>query len=257
MKKIPLRVWFALIMGLVLLLAAGSMIYRLYINKSFINAYGAEDYDTAREEKLLFANFPEGFVPYYNLGNAAYKKGDYNLAVSRFGSALTQHPTGDKDCLIRINLALSLCNTIDFYNLDTQEKVDTALFVLYKARDVLLENGCATEEGDGHNADAQQLKEDIDRMIERLKNPDQSNQGDQDQDLGDNNDSDDGSQGNNENPSDKEKRIQNELEKNKKGALEDRRDQQGDLDKWSDYIGGGGDDDGDSGFGSDIEVDPW
>ena len=240
--------------GLLLLCFGGFMAYRLYANHSFVQAYNEEDYETEREEKLLFLNFPQGYIPHYNLGNAAYRQGDYNQAVARYNSALAQHPTGDKDCQIRINLALSLCNTIDFYSLDSQQKVDNALFVLYKARDVLLENGCATEDGDGHNADAQQLKEDIDRMIEMLKNPDQNNSG-QDQSNNDPN-QDDGSGGSGGNPSDREKRIQDELEENRKGALEDRRDQQGELDRWSDYIGGGGDDDS-GGLGSEKEVNPW
>ncbi len=256
MKKIPLGLWFALAFGLLLMIAGCFMSYRLYVNHNFVKAYEAEDYDITREEKLLFLNFPQSFIPYYNLGNAAYKEGDYNLAVNRYTNALAQHPTGEMDCQIRINLALSLCNTIDFYNLTTQEKIDTALFVLYKARDVLLENGCATDEGDGHNADAQQLKEDIDRMIEMLKNPDQTGNVNQDQNNN-NSDSNDGSQSGGGNPSDREKRIQNELEENKKGALEDRRDQQGDLDRWSDYVGGGSDDGMLGGYGSQEEINPW
>ena len=60
-----------------------------------------------------------------------------------------------------------------------------------------------------------------------------------------------------------EKRIQRELEENKKDALEDRKDQQDDLKKWSDYIGGdedgsgaGGDEDGE-GSGTGGQNNPW
>jgi hypothetical protein len=60
-----------------------------------------------------------------------------------------------------------------------------------------------------------------------------------------------------------EKRIQKELEENKKDALEDRKDQQDDLEKWSDYIGGdedgsgaGGDEDGE-GSGTGGQNNPW
>lgn len=107
----------------------------------------------------------------YNLGNASYKEGDYNSAVSYFSEAVKKNPSGEKDCLTRINLALSICNTIDFNDLDTKEKTDMAIGILKKAKAVLLENECASENGNGHNADAQQLKEDIDRTIAELENP--------------------------------------------------------------------------------------
>ncbi len=263
MKKIPLRIYFIGILGIVALVVAVMIMRRLYINHSFVNNYNMGIYDTEQEEKLLEFNFPQSYLPYYNLGNAAYKKGDYNSAIGYYNSALTMLPPEGKDCLIRINLALSMCNTINFYDLDTQEKVDTALFILYKARDVLTENGCASEEGhDGHNADAQQLKEDIDRMIEQLQNPEQNQQNnEQEQDSQSNNDSE-GSSGSNSGPSDKEKKIQGELEGNKKDALEERTEQQDDMDKWSSYSdgdedggSGGSEDDGSTGGGG--YVNPW
>ena len=265
MKKIPLKYYFIALIGIIVLIVAIMLGTRLFTNHSFVNAYYEGEYDTEEEEKLLNMNFPESYIPYYNLGNAAYKKGDYNSAIGYYNQALQNYPPEDKDCLIRINLALSLCNTIDFYNLDSQEKIDTALFVLYKARDVLLENGCASDEGDGHNADAQQLKEDIDEMIEKLKNPDGGSGSDQPQEQPPQENNDDGSSGNSGGNNDKEKKIQNELEQNKKDAMEDRKDQQDDLSKWSDYIGGeeegegesaGGESDG-SGGGSGGKNNPW
>ncbi len=259
MRKIPLRAYFIGFMGLLLLVVTILMARRLIVNHSFVMAYEKGDYLTEQEESLLTMNFPESFVPYYNLGNAAYKYGDYNAAISYYTKALENYPPEGKDCMIRINLALALCDTIDFNRLDTQDKVDTALFILYKARDILLEKGCATdEEGQtGHNADAQQLKEDIDRMIEKLKNPDQSNQNEQQQESS-GNDSSDGSSGDTPQPSDKEKKIQGELEGKKKDALEDRKDQQGTLEKWSDYVGGGsGDEDGEGEGGASSNNSPW
>ena len=262
MKKIPLRYYLYILIGLVMLALAVYLGFRIYTNRSFVQAYYAGEYDTEDEEKLLNFNFPESFVPYYNLGDAAYKLGDYNAAIGYYSQALEMYPTGDKDCQIRINLALSYCNTIDFYNLDSQEKIDTALFILYKARDVLLENGCASDEGDGHNAEAQQLKEDIDRMIEMLKNPDSGGGSDQPQDDPMQGDDDNSSQGNDRGSSDKERKIQGELEEKKKNALEDRKEQQDNLGRSSDYIGeeegGGGDgDENGGGSGGNADPDPW
>lgn len=245
MRKIPLKYYFIALIGTIILIIAIMLGTRLITNHAFVHAYNNGEYETEAEEKLLKMNFPESYIPYYNLGNAAYKEGNYNSAIGYYSQALQNYPPEDKDCLIRINLALSLCNTIDFYSLDSQEKIDTALFILYKARDILLENGCATEEGDGHNADAQQLKEDIDAMIEKLKNPDSTSGSDQQQEQPPQDNDDNDSSGSGKGGNDKEKRIQNELEENKKGALEDRKDQQDDLKKWSDYIGG--DEDGSGG----------
>ncbi len=245
MKKIPLRLYFIAIMGVLFLTLSAMLLYRLLVNHDFVIRYRQGEIEVAGEEKLLEFNFPESYVPYYNLGNAAYKNGDYNSAISYYNEALGMHPGEGKDCMIRINLALALCRTINFYNLDSQEKIDTALFILYKARDVLTENGCASPEGsDGHNADAQQLKEDIDRMIEMLKNPEQGSSMSDSEQQDDSEDSDGGSSGSDRQPSDREKKIQGELEGNKKNALEDRKETQGNLDKWSDHVGGNGDEDG-------------
>lgn len=260
MKKIPLRFAFCILMGVFVFALTLMLLWRLYVNHDFVAKYNRGEIDVTREEKLLEFNFPEGYLPYYNLGNAAYKNGDYNAAINYYNEALNQHPGEGKDCLIRINLALSLCNTINFYKLDSQEKIDTALFILYKARDVLTENGCASPEGhDGHNEDAQQLKEDIDRMIEMLQNPDQGGTGNSDQSSDESGGSNDGSSGNDRKPSDREKKIQGELEGNKKDALEDRKETQGNLDKWSDYIGGDGDGNSDGeGDGTGNEgTSPW
>ncbi len=260
MKKIPLRLYFMIIMGIFIFALSMMLLYRLFVNHDFVSKYNDGVIDVTGEEKLLEFNFPESYLPYYNLGNAAYKNGDYNSAISYYTKALENYPPEGKDCKIRINLALALCDTIDFYNLNTQEKVDTALFILYKARDVLLEKGCAvSEEGQvGHDADAQQLKEDIDRMIEKLQNPDQNQSQQQQQESQAQNDGE-GSSGSESKPSDKEKRVQGELEGKKKDAMEDRKDQRGNLEKWSQYVEGEGgeksDGTGDGGINEDIS--PW
>ena len=249
--------YFYALVGIAILVVGIFLTSRLVTNMMFLRAYNKGSYDIEAEQKLLKFNFPESYLPYYNMGNAAYNQGDYNAAVGYYTEALKQHPTEKKECDIRVNLALSLCNTINFYNLDTQEKVDTALFILYKARDILLEKGCATDEGEpGHDPDAQQLKEDIDRMIEKLKNPDDNNgnNGDQQQNSSDNSDSDSNEDSK---PSDREKKVQNELEENKKNAMEDRKDQRDSMEKWGNYIGGGTEGDEEGGYGSEFNNSPW
>jgi len=268
MKKIPLRVIFAAVCGLFLLAVTVVMARRLIINHSFVSDYEQGNYQVDKEKSLLTMNFPESYVPLYNLGNASYKLGDYNSAISYYTKALEMYPPEAKECDIRVNLALSLCDTIDFYHLDSQDKIDTALFILYKARDVLTEKGCAAEaEGEkGHDPEAQQLKEDIDEMIKKLQNPDQNGSNGQ-QEQNSSSDDSDSSSGGGSGPSEREKKVQGELEGKKKDAMEDRKDQQGTLEKYSDFIGGdeegGGNGDvdgsgsGDGEGGSGKQVNPW
>lgn len=258
MKKIPLRYYFWLAIGLIFLAVGIFILTRILTNHSYVESYNRGEYKTEKEEGLLGLNVPEGYVPYYNLGNAYYRMGDYNSAIGYYNQALLQHPAEPRDCQIRINLALAMLKTIDFYNLNSQEKIDTALFMLYKARDVLTENGCASEEGsDGHNADAQKLKEDIDKLIEQLENPDSSGSSNNNNDQSNSNNDNDNSSGSESKPSEREKKVQGELEDKKKNAMEDRKDQQEDMEKWSDNVGGDDDSDGGGDGGVNDNTDPW
>ncbi len=264
MKKIPLRVYLFILISVLLLVIGGALIFRLVTNYRFVQAYHNEEYLEKEEEKLLDFNYLERYIPDYNLGNAAYKKGDYNSAIAHYTEALKLNPPAEvEDCDVRINLALSYLNTIDFYSITTKDERDTALFVLYKARDILLENGCASNEGKGHDKDAQQLKEDIDRLIEILENAQEVPPPPQQQDNQNGEDNqDDNNSSQDDKPSDKEKKAQKELEENKKDAMEDRKDQQDSMEKYSDYVGGtpgeGSEGDGDeSGIGSEGPKKPW
>ena len=233
-KKIPLRAYFVFILAILLGLVSAFLIWRHVTNYTFTKGIEENEFDTEMEAKLLKHNFPESYVPYYNLGEAAYKRADYNAAITYFKNALEMEPSKDRDCATRINLALSYCESIDFKSIDSQEKIDTALFILYKARDVLLENGCAAEDpADSHDKDAQQLKEDIDKMIEMLQNPDSYTpppQQEEQQQQTEPEEDESGSGG--KGSSDKEKKIQDQIEQNKKDSMEDRKDQQSGMENY-------------------------
>ena len=130
-----------------------------------------------------------------------------------------------------------------------KNKLIMALFVLYQARDVLLENGWAVNEGDNYrDKDAQQLKEDIDKMIEKLKNPEsQSSQDQKDDSSQEEKKESDGNSGNNS----KQNRQQEELEKNKEGAMKERQQerQEAEEDRKEKQKNGGGGDKDDSASG--------
>lgn len=268
MKKIPLKYW-AMIAGAFVLLVLGVLtVSRVFVNASYVNRYDAGDYDTAAEEKLIYVNYLESYVVYYNLGNAAYQEGDYLKAAGLYAEALKYNaPEGD-DCQIRINYALSLCYSIDYDNLETQSDIENALTILYAARDALTVNGCANDEGTGHNSDAQQLKEDIDKMIEKLENPDNENNEqdqeenqDQEQDQ-ENNDQNDQQ---NQSQSSKQKEQQEKLQQNKQNAQKERREEQQAVEEFKKENGigedeegqGGGDGDENGNGGGSSGTNPW
>ncbi len=252
-NKIPLKIIVMIVLAVILFVLSFGLFFKMIVNHSFVKAYDEDVYLSENEELLKFVNTPESYLPYYNLGNIAFENTDYNSAVGYYTKALSLFPLGQKECDIRINLALSMCYSIDFQHLETQERIDTALIILYKARDVLLENGWANEDPElVKDEEAQQLKEDIDRMIEKLENPEEGDNSQDDQQQDENNDDqyDSGSQ--QPQPSEREKKKQDELDENKKNAMEERRRQQKDLENWGRSEGGD-----EEGAGSGGRYKPW
>ena len=146
MKKTPLRYIVLLVVSLAAIIVSVSALVRVFANKRFVTAYEQGIYYTSMEQKLFFLNFPEGFIPPYNVGNAAYMNEDYLSAIGYYMDALKYNPGEPEDCQIRINLALALVHTIDFDNLDSESKIQDALSILYQARGKLTQNGCAEDE---------------------------------------------------------------------------------------------------------------
>lgn len=116
------------------------------------------------------------YVYFYNQGNVYYKKADYEQAVKYYEKALKKHAPKQLECSIRINLVLAKLALIQ-----KTAKEDEVMQVVDKLReciDILTEDGCAAEErSGGHKEEAQQLKNEIEELIEDLLNgePDVSN----------------------------------------------------------------------------------
>ena len=73
----------------VLLLICGLfLVVRFVMNEIFLRRYDRKVYSTKYEEPLLVMNFPDSYLPYYNLGNVAYQNGDYDEAISNYKKAL-------------------------------------------------------------------------------------------------------------------------------------------------------------------------
>lgn len=124
----------------------------------------------------------------YNAGNRHYRNADYTGAIESYEKALKASPPKRQECSIRINLALSMIyNLGDDY--DQPDYIDDSIQTLKEARAVLLEEDCATADGDGHNATSEQLKTEIEKLIEKLEQQTQSASGD-DADSQDENQSD-------------------------------------------------------------------
>ena len=201
------------IASIVLALLALFLLLRNVFNGFYIQQLDQGNYDSSLEKALYYPNFPESYVPRYNEGIAAYEKGEYYEAASQFQQALNQFPLHPKECLIRINYALSLLQQIDFDHLDNETKVENAINTLYAARDILTEEKCASDENDYHNDDAEQLKEDIDKLLEALQS---SSSGDSSDDSPESSDS----QNNQNSMSHYEENLQQQLHNQMHDAME-------------------------------------
>ncbi len=213
---------------------------RILLNRLFINSYNKEEYNVSTVEKLQKFNFYESYLPHYNLGNAHYKRGEYDKAIGDYKHALEENPPEMKECPVRINLALALIAKIDFDHLQTEKQILGAIRQLQSARQVLIEDGCAHDQDDGgHSPEAEQLKKDIDEKIKelmRMLQQQQSGGGDDDQD----NQNDPDQNGDPQNPnggSSREDDLRDKLDKQKRDSMRERTDANDEKDK--ENAGGG------------------
>ena len=152
---------------IVMLLICGKLAFNYIYNAIAIYRYHQYDYSVNVMPLLIF-NWSEPYIAYYNQGNIYYKNDSFEDAIASYERALKLHPPEGKECAVRINLALAMLGTMA-EDYSAPGNVDTSLEILRGARDVLLENGCATENGDGHNETAEQLKKEIEALIEQLE----------------------------------------------------------------------------------------
>ena len=235
------------ILSVVLVIIALFLGIRYLLNAGFVHSYNNGKYHIGIEEFLSKLNIPEGYVPYYNAGNGYYQIEDYDSAISDYKTALECHPTEKKECDIRVNLALAMLHKIDFDHIDTEKQKANAVRTLQAARNVLCEKGCADPYGtDGHDPEAEQLKQDIDKMLEELGAEPEPDQNQDDQQQGGK-----GKQDEQKQKSKREQQLEKDLEKQKEKSMEERRD----ADNQKSMTGGSGDtgDEGAQG-GSDYEL---
>ena len=153
------KIWIAVIIFFMVLLV------NYLNNEQLIRKYYDEIYE---DNKLSVLGFLEPYVAPFNKGNNYFQQEYYEAASEEYEKALELNPPEDKDCRIRINMALAMVTPIDPEEV-TLANLEDYIDILDEAREVLYENGCATEEGDGHDKEAQELADDIDDFEEELR----------------------------------------------------------------------------------------
>ncbi len=221
MKKIINNPVF-IIIWILLILFIAFLTFRFLINYNYYSNFDSEDFKPDDLKALLIGNISESYVVYYNRGNIEFENGNYEAAINEYHNALDRNPSEKKECKIRINLAFSMLKTLNFNDIGTDEKKNNLINELERVKKVLTEDGCAHEnDNDGHNSDAQQLKNDIDKFIKELKQNQPQNQEPQKEEKKENNTN--------------EEKVKKELEKLKQDSLKNRQEME-DLFKEHDYF---------------------
>ncbi len=150
----------------ILILVVGlKPVFNYFYNESIVK-YDKQDY-LVNATPLLFMNFYQPYVAHYNNGNCHYKGLDYQAAIADYRAALRANPPKNKECSIRINLVLAMLQQLgDDYA--EPDQIQNSIATLEEARNILLEDDCATESGDGHSKTAEKLKEEIEKILEEL-----------------------------------------------------------------------------------------
>ena len=161
----------------ILCLLALKLIVSYVLNENFISQYNKGNYDPDNLRGLFALNWPESYVAPYNRGNALYHNNDFDGAIDEYNRALSFNPPDNRECSIRINIALAMLGKIteDDDSMDTAariENIDRSLELLHDAKEELFKHGdgCAHREDDnGHSETAEQLKADIEKMEKELQ----------------------------------------------------------------------------------------
>lgn len=161
------KIWIVILNIMIVIIV--KLLYNSITNTIIITNYSEGKYLESYAKALTQFNVTQKYVANYNYGNILYQKGEYKKAIEEYKKALEGIVPKYKECDIRINYTLSMCNTV---NVDekSQDSIKQAIGVYKEAIDVITENGCANKnDNNGHSQKAEQLKKDILKEIERLE----------------------------------------------------------------------------------------
>ena len=165
-----------IVIYVILILMAFKFIYNSVVNSILINKYNNNDFNEDYAKALTFLNFPQQYIANYNHANILYKIGKYEEAIEEYKKTLNWRIPENKECRVRINYALAVCQTVQVDE-NVIQSIEKAINTYESAIDILTEKGCANKDDDkGHNAEAEQLKKDIQKEIDRLKKIRDSNE---------------------------------------------------------------------------------
>lgn len=125
---------------IILIICLTKLLLDIFINSIIINNYNNEKYSVSLVKLLYVLNINQPYIPYYNEGTILYQLGKYEEATQKFETALEKKPKNKYVCDIRTNLSLSLLAQVD------ENSCETAPNDLKKAREVLEENNCSTDD---------------------------------------------------------------------------------------------------------------
>lgn len=177
--RIHIVTWMAILAaGLLTFLCALFFIGRWGLNAYYVSEAKKGRYHSEMESLLTLFNYPDGYVIWYNLGNEYYENGDYEEAEAAYLKAIECGIPFEKECPVKVNLALSMLAQLDedewdefYYCLGPDDLNSVSRKVektLLNARDILTEDECAHEDDEnGHDEQAQLLKDEIDELLEK------------------------------------------------------------------------------------------
>ena len=218
------------------------LIARNVVNSGFLRDYENGRYSLSPENFFLHMVYGEGYVIPFNLGNVECILGDYEKAVTYYQKALRSNPPEiDQECRIRVNLAFTMCHTIDFDTLDysDEDAVNEAITTLTSARAVLTDHECASMpvgSEDGHFHDADLLKHNQDQNQDQNQDDSQSDDQDKNKDQGDGKDQD---KNKDENQTEEQKARQDEVKEQLEKQKRDLENGTSSENNGFDYIDGG------------------
>ncbi len=195
---VSLFTWLAILLaGIATVLCALFFILGWCLNAYYVSEAKKGIYHPEMERFFTRIPFPDEYVIWYNIGNYYFDKGDYGDAEEAYLMAISCGIPYGKECPVKVNLALSMMSQIDeddwdeFLDCTGREEQSAgarrAEKVLKDARDVLIEDGCAhKDDEDGHDKQAQLLKDEIDELLENSALDDEEeDEGDEEQEDGD------------------------------------------------------------------------
>ena len=243
-RYVSVFTWAAILLaGVATLLCALFFVLGYCMNAYYVSEASKGKYHPEMEKFFMNFHFPNEYIIWYNIGNYYFDEEEYEEAEEYYLKAIECGIPYEKECPVKVNLALAMMGQLSddewdefFYSISPELMSASARKVektLKEAIEVLTEDGCAAEDEDeeGHNEEAQQLKEEIEELLENAgcsgdEEDEEEDQGEEEEDEEDEQEPDDGDEEEDEDSSslDEEEimeHIQQQLDENQAERTDD------------------------------------